>query len=134
MSKNFAKMAYIIPNFLVLHFGENFTKISTKMSKLQMHENLHKNVNENYLYHLQLYAIFHELLWWAVKATNMLQLYLYNAYFYMFFNPFKMHQVFPILMVQMLFSQIQQAPGPRLKKGRKIIYPLSQNSMQTFFK
>ena len=40
-------MVYIIPNFLVLHFGENFMKIQTKIAKLQMHENLHKNVNEN---------------------------------------------------------------------------------------
>ena len=33
--------------FLVLHFGVNFMKIGTKIPKLQMHENLHKNVNEN---------------------------------------------------------------------------------------
>ena len=39
-------MVYIIPNFLILHFGENFMKISTKIAKLQIHENLHKNVNE----------------------------------------------------------------------------------------
>ena len=41
------KMVYIIPSFLVLHFGENFMKIRTKIAKLQMHENLHKIVNEN---------------------------------------------------------------------------------------
>ena len=41
------KMMYIIPHFLVLQFGENFMKIRTKIAKLQMHENLHKNVNEN---------------------------------------------------------------------------------------
>ena len=41
------KMLYIIPNFVVLHFGETFMKIGTKIAKLQMHENLHKNVNEN---------------------------------------------------------------------------------------
>ena len=40
-------MLYIIPNFLVLHFGEKFMKITTKITKLQMHESLHKNVNEN---------------------------------------------------------------------------------------
>ena len=34
-----------------------------------MHENLHKNVNEN---------DFHEFLWWAIQATNMLQLYTAN--------------------------------------------------------
>ena len=33
--------------FLVLHFSENFMNIRTKIAKLQMHENLHKNVNEN---------------------------------------------------------------------------------------
>ena len=42
-----AKMVYIIPNFLVLHFGGNFMKIEAKIAKLQIHENLHKNVNEN---------------------------------------------------------------------------------------
>ena len=32
------KMVYIIPNFLVLHFRENFIKIKSKIPKLQMHE------------------------------------------------------------------------------------------------
>ena len=36
------KMMYVVPNFLLLHFGENFMKIQTKIAKLQMHENLHK--------------------------------------------------------------------------------------------
>ena len=40
-------MDYIIPNFLVLNFGENLMKIRTKIAKLQLQENLHKNVNEN---------------------------------------------------------------------------------------
>ena len=39
------KMVYIIPNFLVLNFGYNFMKIRTKIAKLQMHENFHKNLN-----------------------------------------------------------------------------------------
>ena len=39
-------MLYIIPILLVLHFGEKFMKIRTKKAKLQMHEKLHKNVNE----------------------------------------------------------------------------------------
>ena len=50
-------MVYIIPNFLVLYFGENFMKIRTKISKLQMHENLHKNVNEN-MFSFTFYAFF----------------------------------------------------------------------------
>ena len=58
-------MVYIIPNFLVLHFGENFMKIRTKIAKLQMPENLYKNVNENI-------ANFHEFLRKAIKATNAL--------------------------------------------------------------
>ena len=38
------RIVYIIPNFLVLHFGENFLKIGTKFAKLQMHESLHKKM------------------------------------------------------------------------------------------
>ena len=41
-----SEMVYIIPNFLLLHFHENFMKIRTKIAKLQLLENLHKNVNE----------------------------------------------------------------------------------------
>ena len=54
-------MMYMIPNFLVLHFGENFMIIRTKMAKLQMHENLYKNVNEN-MFSLK---VFHPQLHWA---------------------------------------------------------------------
>ena len=55
------KMVYIISNYLVLHFGENFMKIRTKILKLQMHENLHKNVNKT-CFRSHFYAIFHEIL------------------------------------------------------------------------
>ena len=65
-------MVYIIPNFLVLHFGENSMKIQRKIAKLQMHENLYKNVNEN-IFHSRVYANFHEFLWRAIKVTNALQ-------------------------------------------------------------
>ena len=41
------KKWYIILDFIVLHFGGNFMKIRTQIAKLQMHENLHKNVSEN---------------------------------------------------------------------------------------
>ena len=47
-------------------------------------------------------------------------------------NSFRLYQVFPILMVQMLFSQIQQAPGPDLRKvgkpliGTRISYVVCQ--------
>ena len=68
------KMVYIIPNFLVLYFCENFMKIRTKIPILQMPEKLHKTC-----FHSHFYAFFHEFLWWAIKATNRLQL--YTAYF-----------------------------------------------------
>ena len=32
--QNLSKMMYIIPNFFVLHFGEKFMKIQTKISEL----------------------------------------------------------------------------------------------------
>ena len=32
------KMVFIIPNFTILQFGENFMKIRTEIAKLQMHE------------------------------------------------------------------------------------------------
>ena len=67
-------MVYIIPNFLVLHFGENFMKIGIKIAKLQMYENLHNNVN----FHSHFYAIFHKVLRRTTKQTNMLQLYTAN--------------------------------------------------------
>ena len=55
-----SQMLYIpvITNFFVLHFGEKIMKIRTKKAKLQMHENLHKNVNEN-KFSFTFYAIFH---------------------------------------------------------------------------
>ena len=35
-------------------------------------------------------------------------------------SSFRLHQVFPILMVQMLFSINSTGPWPRLQKGREI--------------
>ena len=49
-------MVYSVLNFLVLQFGE---KIRTKIAKLQIHENLHKNVNEN-MFSFTFYANFRE--------------------------------------------------------------------------
>ena len=99
-------MVYIIPNICwKVHENPN------KIAKLQNHENLHKNVNEN-MFSFTFLCKFSWALWtwWvAIKATNMLQLYTAS------FNLLKMavqYQFFPILMVQMLFPQIQQALGP----------------------
>ena len=85
------KMLYIILNFLVLHFGKNFMKIRTKIAKLQIHENLRKNVNmwtnEN-MFSFTFLCKFSWVLWRVIKATNMLQL--YTAYF----NLLKMSKCF----------------------------------------
>ena len=108
-------MVYIIPNFLVIHFAENFMKIRSEIAKLQIHENLHKNVNEN-MFSFTFYANFHEFNEGSIKAKNLLQLYTAN------FDQLKMagqYRFFQILMVQMFFSQIQQAAGPD-QNGRKI--------------
>ena len=51
-------MVYIIPSFLVLHIYEISMKIGTNIAKLQVHT--------------QFYAIFHELIKRAIKATNAL--------------------------------------------------------------
>ena len=114
------KMVYIIPNLLVLHFGENFMKIHTKITKLQMHENVHKNVNEN-MFSFTFYAHFHEFLRRAIKATNaLLCQFLINI---MLFNPFKM--AVPILMIQMLFP-----PGPYFRKvGKSLALAWSSASL-----
>ena len=54
-------MVYLIPYFSVLQLGENFVKIRTKIAKYPLHENLHKNVNEN-MFLFTFYANFHDFL------------------------------------------------------------------------
>ena len=84
------KMVKIIPNFLVLQFGENFMKIRSKIPKLQMHENLHKNVNENmlHLYTANFLCVFLIHLKWQSGSS------------------------IPNLMVQMLFCSNSTGPWP----------------------
>ena len=78
-------MVYINPNFLVLHFGEYFVKKSEqKYQSYICKKDCIKLENE----HSHFNAFFHELLWWVIKATNMLQLYTTN--FFLVFYPFKM--------------------------------------------
>ena len=70
-------MVYIIPNF-----GENFMKIRTNISKLQMHEILHKNVIHIFM---QIFMSFYD---GQLKQQICYSLTL--LIHYMFFNPFKM--------------------------------------------
>ena len=97
------KMVYIVPYFLVRYFGENFMKILTKLPKLEMNENVHKNVNENMFSFTFLCTILQKLLWWAIKATNMLQLYTTCTNFLYGFNPFKIGSPAPLDCIK--FSQ-----------------------------
>ena len=60
------------------------------------------------------------------KATNRLKLYTANFLYPWFLinlkwrsSSFRLHQVFTTLMVQMIFFQIQQAPGPDFIKVGK---------------
>ena len=63
---------------LDLRFGENFMKIQTKMAKLQMHDSLHKTVNEKvFLIFMQIFMSFYE---WQLKQLIS----------HMLLNPFKM--------------------------------------------
>ena len=48
-------------------------KIRAEIAKLQIHENLHKNVNENMFSFTLLYK-FSLVLWRSIKAANMPQL------------------------------------------------------------
>ena len=56
-----------------------------------MHENLHKNVNEN-MFSFTFYAIFHEFLKWAIKQQICYSFTLLISY--IVFNPFKMANQF----------------------------------------
>ena len=67
-----------------------------------------------------------------LKQQNMLQLYTAN-YLVWFsiqlkwrFISFRLHQILPSLMVQVLFSQIQQAPGPDFRKVGKSLHVAAQ--------
>ena len=119
-------MVFIIPHFLVLLFGGNFMKIRAKIAKLQIHENLHKNVNENMLSFTFLYK-FSCILWSAIKAANMSQqsfILLILIYLNWQSSSFRQYQFFPIWMVWMFFSQIQQASGPISRIVGKSLYSL----------
>ena len=48
-------MVYIIPDFLVLHFGEKLMNILTKIAKLQIHE---KKIWMKTCFHSHFYTLF----------------------------------------------------------------------------
>ena len=80
-------------------------KIRTKIAKRQIHENLHKMWMKTRFTFL---CKFSWVLWRAIKATNMLQLYTAD------FNLFKMYHFFPNFDGSNAFSHIQQAKMPTI--------------------
>ena len=100
-------------NFLVLHFGENFMKIWTKIAKLQMYENLQKKMWMKTCFHSHFYAFCPRFYKEQLKQQICYSFILLISH--MVFNhlewhssSFRLHQIFPNLMVQMHFPQIQQ--------------------------
>ena len=93
-------------------------KFGSKIAKLQMHEKLHKNVNENMFsftflcFHSHFYAIFMSFYGGQLKQ-------LYTANFLYVFNPFKMVVQFQFSQFDgsnAFFPQIQQASGHDFRK------------------
>ena len=90
--------------YLYSIFWWTFHENLNKTAKLQIHENLHINVNENML-SFTILCKFSWSLWRANEATNMLQLYTANI------NLFKMavqYKFSPILMVQIHFPKFNR--------------------------
>ena len=105
-------------------------KIRTKIAKLQMHENLYKNVNE-ITFSFTFLCIFSEFFEGQLKQQIC---WLYTANFYMVFNPFKMsvqfyfrlHQLFPkSLLITRPHSTVGNVSGNRCEsdcrsRGREL--------------
>ena len=107
MSKNFQKwcISFLIFQFYIL---------------VDIHENSNKNTKFRYrcmknciimwmktCFHSHFYVIFHEFLWWAIKATNMFTLlisYMVLFHFKWWSSSFRLYEIFPILTDQMLIS------------------------------
>ena len=110
MSKNFPTCCH--SQLLSSTFWWNFHENPKKIAKLQIHETLHKSLNEN-RFHSHFYAnVWIWVLWGTIKATNMLKLYTAN------FDLFKkavQYQFFPILVSKCFFPQIQQTPIPNFR-------------------
>ena len=124
MSRNSPNCVYH-SQFLALHSGESFMKVQSKVIKLQMFENLQKSANETVIFSFtflckfsQVFLIGHESNK-EVTALHCLFLIWFIIHLKWWFSSFRLHQIFPILMVQMLFSKIQQAPGPDFRKVGK---------------
>ena len=76
-------------------------------------------------FHSHFHASFHEFFYdrelkqQICYSFTMLFPYMFLIHLKWWSGSFRLHQVFPILMVQMFFPQIQQAPGPNFRKVGK---------------
>ena len=118
------KMMYIIPNFLVLHFGENFMKIRTKIAKLQMHEIFIK-MWIKMCFHSHFHANFREFLRRANKPiTNALHCLFFILCFLIHLkwqsSSLRPHQIFLNFGDPNAFFPNSTGPWPQHQKGRKI--------------
>ena len=108
-------------------------KIPQKVIKLQMFENLHKNVNENmfsFTFFMQIFTSFSN---GPLNQKICYSFTLLISYIHLKWWPssFRLHQIFPILMVLCFFSQMQQVPGPDFNKvGKSLLLITFANSLK----
>ena len=106
----------------------------TKIATLQTYENLHKNVNE----HSHFYAIFHEFYEEQLKQQICYSFILLISHIVLIHlewrsSSFRLHQIFPSLMVQMQFPPNSTQGGqPRGQHDWVHGFPESVKSFITF--
>ena len=86
--------------------------------KIQMHENLHKNVNENRRFNENFHVFYEGQLKQQICYSFKLlisNIHHFNLKWWQFFYTYCI-KFSHFLVVQNLFSQIQQAPGPNFRK------------------
>ena len=109
------KMVYINHDFLDLHFGKHWCismKICLQMwMKTSFHSPFYANFHEFYEGQFKKQICYTYILLISHMVFNL---------FKMVTSSFRLHPIFPILMVQMLFSPNSTCPWPRLQKERKI--------------
>ena len=87
-----------------------------------MHENMHINVNKN-----MFSFTFLNKFSWVIMTGNWSNKNILQLYFHVFSHlksrssSYTLQHVYSTLMVQMPFSQIQQAPGPDFRKVGKFL-------------
>ena len=124
MNKDFPNWCKWSPNFFVLHSNGNSIKIGTIIPSYRCMKFCIKMWTKA-CFRSHFYANFHEFLWQQIcYSITLLIPYMFLIYLKWWSGCFRLHQVFPILMVQMIFPN-STGPWTWLKKGRKIPGPSS---------